>query len=202
MAEKENDKELIKDEDEIDENNGENQTDDSSEASSKKRFNFSKKNILIISSIFLLGLILMAILFYFLFYKNDVSKKEPIVKEQTSANAISKTKQVTDKKPADNFVYIDMNEIIVNLAKLDGQSSFLKLAATIEVSGADNALVIKEKMPLIRDAFQIYLRELRTDDLQGSAGIYRLKQELLLRVNKITSPIIVNDVLFRDVLIQ
>ena len=38
-------------------------------------------------------------------------------------------------------------------------------------------------MPRVMDAFQTYLRELRPSDLDGSAGLYRLKEELTRRVN-------------------
>ena len=38
---------------------------------------------------------------------------------------------------------------------------------------------IEAVMPRIVDNFQIYLRELRLEDLRGSAGIYRLREELL-----------------------
>ena len=47
-----------------------------------------------------------------------------------------------------------------------------------------------------------YLRELRLEDLQGAAGVYRLREELLVRVNQAVRPAKVNDVLFKDMLIQ
>jgi flagellar FliL protein len=57
-------------------------------------------------------------------------------------------------------------------------------------------------MPRIVDNFQIYLRELRVDDLRGSGGIYRLREELLARVNAAVAPVKVNDVLFKEMLVQ
>jgi len=57
-------------------------------------------------------------------------------------------------------------------------------------------------MPRILDNFQVYLRELRLDDLKGSAGMYRLREELLLRVNAAVQPVQVKDVLFREMLVQ
>ena len=59
-----------------------------------------------------------------------------------------------------------------------------------------------EFSPRIIDNFQVYLRELRVEDLRGSAGIYRLREELLARVNTAVHPTKVRDVLFRDVLVQ
>jgi flagellar FliL protein len=56
--------------------------------------------------------------------------------------------------------------------------------------------------PRVIDQFQTYLREMRVEDLRGSAGIYRLRQELLYRVNIAADPVKVKDVLFQEMLIQ
>ena len=57
-------------------------------------------------------------------------------------------------------------------------------------------------LPRIIDNFQVYLRELRIEDLQGSAGLYRLREELLTRVSVAAAPAKVHDVLFKEMLIQ
>ena len=61
---------------------------------------------------------------------------------------------------------------------------------------------IEQLRPRIIDNFQVYLRELRIDDLRGSAGIYRLREELLARVNAAVYPARVEQVLFKEVLVQ
>ena len=57
-------------------------------------------------------------------------------------------------------------------------------------------------MPRVIDNFQTYLRELRLDDLKGSAGMYRLREELLVRVNAAAAPAKIKDVLFKEMLVQ
>jgi flagellar FliL protein len=57
-------------------------------------------------------------------------------------------------------------------------------------------------MPRIMDAFQTYLRELRPSDLEGSAGLYRLKEELTRRVNASIAPARINAVLFKEIVVQ
>ena len=52
------------------------------------------------------------------------------------------------------------------------------------------------------DAFQVYLRELRKSDLEGSAGIYRLKEELRRRVNLAIYPAKIDSILFKEILVQ
>ena len=61
---------------------------------------------------------------------------------------------------------------------------------------------IKPAMPRITDLFQTYLRELRSSDISGSAGLFRLKEEMLRRVNLAVAPAAVNTVLFREIVIQ
>jgi flagellar protein FliL len=61
---------------------------------------------------------------------------------------------------------------------------------------------IKPTMPRITDIFQTYARELRSSDLNGSAGIFRLKEELPKRVNAAVAPVRVSAVLFKEVVIQ
>lgn len=99
-------------------------------------------------------------------------------------------------------VYYDMEEIIVNLNVGSARPSFLKMTVSLELPGELQIPRVEQKMPRIRDSFQVYLRELRQDDLQGSAGLYRLREELLLRINKIVYPAKVSDILFKEILVQ
>ena len=78
----------------------------------------------------------------------------------------------------------------------------MKLTMTFDMEGEENLKKVEEMMPRIRDVFQMYLRELRPYDMQGSVGLYRLREELLLRVNKIIYPAQVNDILFKEVIVQ
>jgi flagellar protein FliL len=57
-------------------------------------------------------------------------------------------------------------------------------------------------MPVLTDQFQAFLRELRVDDISGSAGTYRLRMELLRRVNLALAPAQANAVLIEEMLVQ
>lgn len=107
-----------------------------------------------------------------------------------------------DGKAAPQAVFYDMEEFVVNLNVGSKRPSFLKMTVSLEVAGELQIPIIEKNMPRVRDSFQIYLRELRQEDLQGSAGLYRLREELLLRVNKVVYPAKVNDILFKEVLVQ
>jgi flagellar FliL protein len=123
---------------------------------------------------------------------------------------LSKQKAVEAKKKAEQeeqqskkeIVYYGLDEMIVNLNTEGKNVSFLKLKVTLEVEGQTNLTVVKTFTPKIKDAFQLYLREIRPSEMQGSMGAYRLKDELLLRINKVIYPAHVKDILIDDVLVQ
>lgn len=104
--------------------------------------------------------------------------------------------------PPAQAVFFDLPEIIVNLNSTGRRSTFLKMNISLELQNPSDIARINEVMPRIIDNFQVYLRELRIEDLQGSAGMYRLREELLRRVNLAVRPARVRDVLFREMLVQ
>lgn len=105
--------------------------------------------------------------------------------------------------PAKPPVFVDVPDILVNLAGLPGERvQYLKIKVVLEVKDEPLVDKIKPTMPRLMDIFQTYLRELRVTDLSGSAGLFRLKEELTKRVNATISPAQVNAVLFKEVVIQ
>ena len=99
-------------------------------------------------------------------------------------------------------VYVDLPDIVANLNGDPRRPSYLKLQARLEVAKADDAEKVKQAMPRLLDLFQTYLREMRPDELRGSAGTYRLREELIARANVAVMPVRINDVLFTQMLIQ
>lgn len=98
--------------------------------------------------------------------------------------------------------FIEMTDMLVNLNTGERRATLLKLGITLEIAHKEEEKEVKEAMPRIVDAFQVYLRELKVDDLRGSAGVYRLREELLMRVNAATAPVKVKDVLIKEFLVQ
>ncbi len=99
--------------------------------------------------------------------------------------------------------YVEVPDMLVNLVGLPGERvQYLKVKIVLEVKEEKQIEAIKPTLPRITDIFQTYLRELRASDLNGSAGLFRLKEELTRRVNAAVSPSQVNAVLFKEVVIQ
>ncbi len=106
----------------------------------------------------------------------------------------------TDAKPA---TFVDMPDVLVNLASAGSdRTQYLKVKIVLELPSADDVHQIQPLMPRVMDAFQTYLRELRPTDLDGSAGLYRLKEELTRRVNAAVAPNHITAVLFKEIVVQ
>jgi flagellar FliL protein len=101
----------------------------------------------------------------------------------------------------DTFIF-NLPPMMVNLNSEGGGQSFMKLTVALEVADEHMMTEIQPRLPKVIDAFQVYMRELRKSDLEGSAGIYRLKEELLRRVNLAIYPAHVESVLFKEILVQ
>jgi flagellar FliL protein len=100
-------------------------------------------------------------------------------------------------------VFIDMPDMLVNLVSPPGERvQYLKVRVVLEVKEEKQVEAIKPTMPRVTDIFQTYMRELRPIDLNGSAGLFRLKEELTRRVNAVVAPTEVNAVLFKEVVVQ
>ncbi len=101
----------------------------------------------------------------------------------------------------EEVAYFDLPEMVVNL-EAGSKKSFLKIQLSLELNASQDTTALTRVLPRVIDQFQVFLRELRADDLQGSAGIYRVKEELLRRVSVAAHPIEIRDVLFKEMLIQ
>jgi flagellar FliL protein len=97
---------------------------------------------------------------------------------------------------------IELPEIVANLNVGPRRNSYIKLHARLELAKAGDDAALKAAMPRLLDLFQTYLREMRPEELQGSEGSYRLREELIARANIALAPARVADVLFTEMLIQ
>ena len=99
-------------------------------------------------------------------------------------------------------IFYDLPDMLVNLNTGNKRPAFLKIKISIQLSKPEDVGAVEHVLPRIIDNFQVYLRELRPSDLQGSSGIYRLKEELLRRVNVAVAPAQIESILFKEILVQ
>ena len=89
-----------------------------------------------------------------------------------------------------------------SIGSTDSTPAYLKLSVSLELDGPEGRAAIEPVMPRVVDQFQTYLRELRPSDINGSAGLFRLKEELTKRVNNAVAPQQVSAVLFKEIVVQ
>jgi flagellar protein FliL len=123
---------------------------------------------------------------YFLFFRHH---------EEAEAHA-----EAAPVKPPS---FVDVPDMLVNLLGAPGdRTQYLKVKIVLEVKEEKQVEAIKPSLPRVSDIFQTYLRELRPSDLNGSAGLFRLKEELTRRVNAAVAPNQVSAVLFKEIVVQ
>lgn len=181
--EKENEKE--RDDAAENEGEGENEAKEGETAGEGKK-KLSKKMLIIIAAAAFLVLGSGGAAFFFMGGDNK--------KENTSQSDRSSE----EGKP----VYLALGDILVNLSGEGKRPNFLKISVSLELADEKDKAAIEAIKPRVLDEFQVYLRELRIEDLRGSAGLYRLREELLLRVTEAAQPVRVRDVLFQEMLVQ
>ncbi|HEY1386151.1 MAG TPA: flagellar basal body-associated FliL family protein [Dongiaceae bacterium] len=115
---------------------------------------------------------------------------------------VDETAAAAEEEAAHPPVYFDMDEMTVNLSTDSRRNSYLKLKLALELGKPEDSETLPNVLPRVVDQFQIYLRGVRVEDLQGSDGLQRLREELLLRAQKAAAPATVKDVLFKVVQIQ
>ena len=122
--------------------------------------------------------------------------------EETEESAENEVKEGVEAEMAKKTYFVDLDEMVVNLNTTERRQSLLKIKVSLEVAEQKDVAVVQELTPRVVDNFQTYLRELRLDDLRGSAGMYRLREELLTRINIAVEPAKVKAVLFKEMIVQ
>ncbi len=111
--------------------------------------------------------------------------------------------QKAAKTSENAIMFVTLDDITV---KIDGDTSstnklWLKIKISLEVHGKKNYDTISQFIPRINDILQTYLTGLRKTDLDGSFGIYKIKEEIMFRINMAVSPAKIDDVLFQDFMV-
>jgi flagellar FliL protein len=119
-----------------------------------------------------------------------------------SAKTGDQAKEAAEAEDKSKPIYFSLGDLLVNLSGEGKHPNFLKVKISLELADEKDVPLMDAIKPRIIDNFQVYLRELRIEDLRGSAGMYRLREELLTRVTEAAQPVRVKDVLFQEMLVQ
>ncbi len=119
-------------------------------------------------------------------------------KHDTAGSPDKAVKDVAHSAP----IIIELPEMVANLNAPGRRPAYIKLKAEVELDKAEDKAVFTAIQPHVMDLFQTYLREIHPEELRGSAGTYRLREELLTRINTAISPGRIVDLLFSELLVQ
>lgn len=161
---------------------------DVEEAEAKPAKRGIPRRLIIMGGAGLVVLLLAGAALYFFVFAGRGAATDPTKMQQVAA--------------PESFIF-NLPSMTVNLND-DGAAGdqFLKLTVALEVANEGVMKEIQPRMAKVVDAFQVYLRELRKSDLEGSEGIYRLKEELRRRVNVAIFPAQIDGILFKEILVQ
>ncbi len=103
---------------------------------------------------------------------------------------------------ASSSAFVEVPPIMVNLRSGSDDARFLKVRFIVVASDEKKVDEVKGKLPVLIDALQPFLRELRPSDLDGSAAVFRIKEEMLRRARRALGRGMVEDVLIQDLVQQ
>ncbi len=103
-----------------------------------------------------------------------------------------------DAAAASAFQFVPVDPITINLGG-GAQARHLRFNARLEVAPQHVAEVTR-LMPRILDVLNIYLRALAADELEEPSALLRLRGQMLRRIQVVTGPGLVNDLLIIEFL--
>lgn len=155
---------------------------------------------LIILALFLAGTG-VAVGVMFLGLKLPFMSPSPQPGGETAAPAPAPEKAPPPKPPVAKPTFVAVPPIVVNLADGSGRR-FIRLSVSVEVSSAEGETAVKENVPKIIDAFQLYLRSQSLESFNSVASLMQVRRDLLARLNRLDPRIDAKAVLFQDLIIQ
>ncbi len=151
---------------------------DQEEVTKKKIFDRfdrgSVKKIILIFVIVAVVCVLLTCLFFWLKKRNDA----PVVPQ---------------------YSYLELGPMLIEMGFNTGKK-YLKIDLVVMSLEHDKENDFKMKENLIKDAIVMFFMSLGEYDLHSTGNLIYLKSELLKRINKVSSPLVVNEILFKEII--
>ena len=142
----------------------------------------------------------------------ESAEAEKKAKDKKDAKKGDKGDKGGEKKDGENVAktsegpngegFLTMPDIVVNIATSDSRPAYLKLKLTLQAKDLETIEAIQPLLPRVMDQYNGFLRELRMEDVAGSAGYARIQMELLKRVNLAVAPAQIDAVLIEEMLVN
>jgi flagellar basal body-associated protein FliL len=121
--------------------------------------------------------------------------------KKTGPEAIAQTKQ-KEAVELDQNTYLDLDTMTIGLTPSGSKRDFLRISITLRLGSEAESNAVLGKMPIIKDTLVTFLKSLRATDFNSSNSTIFLKEEISKRLNKITAPVIIKEVLFQEITVQ
>ncbi|MEM9625097.1 MAG: flagellar basal body-associated FliL family protein [Pseudomonadota bacterium] len=125
--------------------------------------------------------------------------------EEASGEAMAEEAPAEEMEPPVmpvNVVFVDLPDLLLNLNVTGKRLRFLKVVTSLEVASEEMAEIVRQMTPRILDNLHLYFRSVSPEELAGPDGVYRIKEDLLVRINDTIQPAVVRDVLVKEMLVQ
>lgn len=166
-----------------------------------------RKRLLLIAA--LVAFVVVAATGAYLFWMSSEDQPEQLAEAEVGADATEQepSEDLADGEASQELVITPFREIIVNISATTASGNqtqrFLKLNLALAYDeSAEGAERLMERQPYIRDAFIDYLRLLSENELRGSAGLARLRADLLHRARSLAETAAPQEILVVDLVIQ
>lgn len=135
------------------------------------------------------------------YFMGVFSNEEAAAEEISAEEEVEVAEVVVPEMPQD-IVFVDLPDLLLNLNVTGKRLRFLKVVTALEVVNEEMAEIVRQMTPRILDNLHLYFRSVRPEELAGSDGIHRIKEDLLVRINDTIEPASIRDVLVKEMLVQ
>lgn len=135
-------------------------------------------------------------------YFMGVFSGEEVAAEELGTEAELEMAEAVIPVMPDDIVFVDLPDLLLNLNVTGKRLRFLKVVTALEVVNEEMAEIVRQMTPRILDNLHLYFRSVRPEELAGPDGVYRIKEDLLMRINDTIEPASIRDVLVKEMLVQ
>ncbi len=137
-----------------------------------------------------------------LYFKTPLKKMVGLSTDEPEVAATPAPAPKKEVKPED-IVFCDLPDMMVTLYNHGGHSNHIvKFSISLQLNDKDDQPHVNSYIPRVVDVFQVYVRQLGIEDVVGPEHLKSLRDALLPRLNAALDPAHVDDILFREVLVQ
>lgn len=135
-------------------------------------------------------------------YFMGVFSGDEVAAEELGAGAEIQMADVVTPVMPEDIVFVDLPDLVLNLNVTGKRLRFLKVVTALEVANDEMATIVRQMTPRILDNLHLYFRSVSPEELAGPDGVYRIKEDLLIRINDTIEPASIRDVLVKEMLVQ